>query len=257
MASQSALTGVRFPRHTAVCAAFTCGILLLSGCTEVGSAARPSTPSSSRALVSPPPTKNAPTSVGEASESEVGRDWDQRPDTPIPSESALTDEQKVAFLRIGATDPAPRDACDPTKLVGQLIFLDAAAGSRLGELRLRNDGPACTLSGFPGIGFLGEWGHAFEVQVAQDPRIFGGDKDTVVTSIPLATGEQATLDVMWGSELAGAESEKAQTMYVQLYQDSVPLAVDLAAEPIAALDHHTTDIGMFTSVEVGPFLAAR
>ena len=102
------------------------------------------------------PQPNPPSSIGEASEEEVGTDWKAGPTAQVPEESELSDQQRTEMLRLTATHPHTEDSCEAAELTGQLRYTDAATGSRYGVVLLRNDGEApCTLQGHPGLGAPG------------------------------------------------------------------------------------------------------
>lgn len=235
--------------------------LLLTAC----SAGTHPAPSPSEAAI---PTPNPPSAVGEATEEEVGAGWDEVPDTPVPDEADLSDAERAEFLRLPATDAAGPASCRPEDLTGQLRYWDAALGHRFGSILLRNDADTdCTLSGFPGLGARGEWGNKFHVEAEQElnhrpkehlARDVDGEAPPTVT---LAPGEIAEAYLEWTGALAGSGSEWAQTLYVQTDREATPVAVPMdrqaivedPQDPMAEGEPLSIDIGMFTTLRVGPF----
>ncbi|MGO1550224.1 MAG: DUF4232 domain-containing protein [Nesterenkonia sp.] len=208
------------------------------------------------------PQPNPPSSIGEASEEEVGTDWKAGPTAQVPEESELSDQQRTEMLRLTATHPHTEDSCEAAELTGQLRYTDAATGSRYGVVLLRNDGEApCTLQGHPGLGARGEHGHRFHIQAEQSGATPAEPSEQAESALArhsppvrLNAGDIASADIRWGSALAGAESEWIDTLYVQLTRGSTPLPVHIGERGIIDdPDEPAPDIGTFTTVRIQPF----
>lgn len=169
--------------------------------------------------------------------------------------SALSAAQVTALLRIRATDPGGPSSCGPDDVAARISDLDAAAGHRYARLNLSNtSGRACSVNGYPGIGVRGEWGSRFELAAEhREPR--GGVVD--VARLVLPPGGTAVSNVEWTGELAGAESERASVLVIQLAQDQHALAIPAAGEVASdsgglSGQAMPLDIGARTTVRIGP-----
>lgn len=87
----------------------------------------------------------------------------------------------------------------------------------------------------------GQLGQTFDWSIEQ---LAGDDEPTVVTLAPDGT---ATASLEWTGELAGSDSERLSVIAVQL----------ATGQPATLVHPGSTDIGMFTTVLVGPWQAAR
>ena len=117
---------------------------------------------------------------------------------------------------------------------------------RYGTLAVTNtSASACTVSGYPGFGARGAWGHAFQL-LAEQTDISPNGTPTGTPVVELAPGEAARASVEWTGELAGAESEPASSLVVQLAQ----------GQPARLVAPGDTDIGMLTTVRIGALLPA-
>ncbi|MET0820210.1 MAG: DUF4232 domain-containing protein [Aeromicrobium sp.] len=196
----------------------------------------------------------APTAVPTPSEGVLTPGFDQEPDGERVPDASLSPADITGLLRIEATSRAGRDTCTGEQLSTVIDNLDAAAGHRYGRLLLTNtsDRP-CSIEGYPGIGARGAWGNTLQLAAEQrEPR------DGVVTpgQVMLAPGDEAVADLEWTGELAGAESEKASMIAVQLGrgQDAfgIPAVAAVAADSGAQSgDSVPLDIGMLTTVRIG------
>lgn len=234
--------------------------VLLVGCADGPSHETSPEPTSS----TPTPQPNPPSSIGEAPEEDVGPEWMTVPNTPVPEESELSDDERTEMLRLAATHPHTEDSCEAAGLTGQLRYTDAATGSRYGVVLFRNDvDTACTLQGYPGLGARGEHGRRFNIEVEQDEYASSAQAESTwaeSTSAPnpepvtLSPGDIASADIRWGSELAGAESEWIDTFYVQLAREQAPLPVHIGERAlIDDPDEPPPDISTFTTVRIQPF----
>lgn len=199
---------------------------------------------------SPPVTEprgtTAPPGLDEASAG-----WDERPDGPSPTPDAqLDDAALTALLRTRASVRAGERSCRPDQVRLSLESFDAATGHRFTQVVVRNtSADTCVLEGIPGIGVRGEWGKRFVPEVRPDDGPTGGVRPSVVELAPKA---RAVAALEWTGALAGAQSEKASLLVVQLAGGQVPWPVPArigtSTEPL--------DIGMFTTLDVSPFVAA-
>lgn len=147
-----------------------CAVIAL---TALSSCARPAdTPGSPGDSASPTPSVSSVSSTGEPWRSgvfpttrvEPPTDAD-RPDGPTPTpDGELTPADLTGLIRLEASAPTGTDGCGPQDIVLSLTGFDAAAGHRYARLIATNgsDRP-CSLIGWPGLGFRGEWGTAFPV----------------------------------------------------------------------------------------------
>lgn len=174
--------------------------------------------------------------------------WDERPDGASPTpDAALDDAALTALLRTRSSVRAGERHCRPGQVRIALESFDAAAGHRYSRLVVRNRSQrTCVVEGVPGVGARGAWGRTFVPEVRAGDGIQGGVRPSVVE---LAPGGQAAADLEWTGELAGAESEKASLLVVQLAGGQVPVPVPakVVGQP------GPLDIGMFTTLDVSPF----
>lgn len=176
---------------------------------------------------------------------EVPPGFDESPDgTPPVADDALDDAALISLLRTRASARSSADHCGPEQVAVTLDGYDAAAGHRYSRIVVRNLGPAdCVVEGVPGLGVRGRWGSAFvpEVSAAGDAR---------TGAVRLAPGEVATSELEWTGDLAGAESEPASLIVVQLAAGQVPATTParLASDPAPI------DIGQFTTIRLSAFM---
>ncbi len=231
----------RVTRRTAPLALALAASLLgaVGGCAT-GSDGPAGTSGHERPTQAPPATATPPT------EAELGPGWDEQPDTPVVPDAELPQAELDALLRVTATGPDGAGACGPDDVAYLFTFSDAAAGHRYGSLDVTNTSAgACTVSGYPGLGARGAWGHAFELVVEQTETGLDGSP-TGTPVVELAPGASARSAVEWTGELAGAESEPVSSLVVQLAQ----------GQPARLVAPGETDIGMLTTVRIGALLPA-
>lgn len=228
------------PRRTPAAltvAALTVVALAVSACA--GPDADPSTRTA--ASTSPGPDDLAP-------------GWDEPQDGPAPTPDAdLATAQLAEILRLPASAPEAPESCAPDDVALTLTFTDAALGHRFGVLAVENvSEEACAVGGYPGLGARGAWGATFLLDVEHRDPLEPARSSEAVT---VAAGGRAHANVEWTGELAGAASEPVSLLVVQLAagQDAVghPISLDgPSGEPDTGID-----IGMLTTVRVGPFYA--
>lgn len=126
-----------------------------------------------------------------------------------------------------ATGPSKCDSCDADDVTYDLVGLDAAAGSRYSTLVVTNSSAgACSVSGYPGLGARGAWGHKFMLVTEQTPVAGGPDTTPVIT---LAPGESAGTTLMWTGDLAARGTEPLAALVLQLAQGQPARPVALTA----------------------------
>jgi hypothetical protein len=236
----------------------------IGGERGAGSQPRPGSSSPSVRLL-----PDAPQSVGEPSEPELGRDWDRAPDAPVPDPASLSADQRRALLRLDATAAGTAESCTAGDVVLFLQGFDVALGHRFSHLVVANtsDEP-CTVQGYPGIGGYGEWGSTFlweaEQRAPAGSQAPGGDGQPLLTLQP---GASAAAGLEWTGGLAGAQSEALRAFAVQLARDQDPaLLVPPGDDPFAGAradgdpsfaeareQLENPDIGMLSTVRVGPW----
>lgn len=199
------------------------------------------------------PTPNAPASTPGPTESDLPPGWDEPGDGPTPTPAdELTAEQLSSILRLPATAPVSAATC--TDVDVHLTFVDAATGHRYGILSVENVGDArCEVRGYPGLGVRGSWGSTFVLALEQRDPIDGGTQQGVV---PLDPGARAVANVEWTGALAGAESEHAELLVVQLAAGATPVTVPVSYDGGHGTRDVGIDIGMETTVRVGPLAPA-
>jgi hypothetical protein len=213
----------------------------LSGCSgDPGGSAEPLAPVTP--LAEPPGTSAS------AGLEEVSPGFDESPDGAAPpADDELDDAELVDVLRTRASVRASADHCGPDDVAVTLEGFDAAAGHRYSRIAVRNTGGEdCVVEGVPGIGVRGGWGSVFVPEVAAT--------GTPPRRVLLAPGEVATSDLEWTGDLAGAESEPASLVVVQLASGQVP-ATTPARLATDAADAPPLDIGQFTTIQLSPFVA--
>lgn len=216
---------------------------------------------------------DAPQSVGEPSEGELGSGWDQATLSPVPEPSSLDADQRSALLRLDATAQQSDGSCTADDVAFFLRGFDVAMGHRYSHLMVTNTSShTCTVQGYPGIGGYGDWGSTF-LWTAEQRNLTGSgtpgeDEQPLIT---LAPGGIAAADLEWTGELAGAGGERLWAFAVQLTQGQTPaLFVPPGEDPLEdsstwnssqgdgdpslaeARDQlEDLDIGMLTTVRIG------
>lgn len=188
---------------------------------------------------------------------EVPPGYDESPDgAPPVADDELDDAALRALLRTRASVRSTGQHCRADQVRVSFEGFDAALGHRFTRLVVRNvSQEACAVEGVPGIGVRGGWGSTFVPEVRSDDRAVDG-RLVPPGPVRLAPGRAASSDVEWSGALAGAETERASLVVVQLASGQVPaatparLAEDPPSEPML-------DIGQFTSIELSPFEPAR
>lgn len=219
----------------------TAGALVaLAACGQEGSpSGTPAAPTSSASG----PSSGVPT--GEPSPG-----WDESPDgTPPVPDAGLSDAEVTTLLRTqGPT--AGAEACGPDDVSVSLEGFDVAAGSRFSSVVVTNTSSrTCAVTGVPGLGVRGEWGNRFEVAVEEGHTRSGESSGP----IRLAPDERAASLLQWTGNLAANGDERASMLAVQLADGQAPLRVD--ARIVLPDYEEIPDIGMTTTVRVGPFEA--
>ncbi|MGM7667425.1 DUF4232 domain-containing protein [Microbacterium sp. A93] len=226
-------------------------VALLSGCAAgtTGTAETAGTTTTA----APVPQDRAPAAVGEAHESEVPSGWAEPGDGPVTPVEGLDAEDRRALLRIRASSDPVEAACTGEDLAAELSFTDAALGHRYGLITVTHTGVGdCAVRGYPGLGARGAWGNPFVNELEQNPvdlhgRYLPGGDESVPQTLTLSAGESAQLLVEWTGTLGGAESEPLGDLLLQPFRGADAVVVTGAAE-------QASDLSMFTTVKVGPFL---
>lgn len=160
--------------------------------------------------------------------------------------AALTD-----LLRTRASARGGADACGPTGVEITLVGFDMAAGHRYSRISVRNtSAEPCVVEGVPGIGVRGARGSTFVPEVRPGTGIDGRGSEPA-RPVELGPGESATSDLEWSGELAGAESERASLVVLQLAAGQTPVAVPAR---IVGTPEDPLDIGERTTISLTPFV---
>jgi hypothetical protein len=168
-------------------------------------------------------------------------------DPAIVPDDELSAAQLADLITLPASAPSVAGRCTPDDLNLSLYGFDAAAGHRFSAvLAINVGGDACTLIGWPGMGFCGDNGSAFDL-VAEHEKT-PSDRVGAVPHDPdepvaLEPGGRATVDLEWTGSLAGAYDEKVSLIAVQLVTGG-------PAGAIVIPDDEPVDIGDGTTVRV-------
>lgn len=177
-----------------------------------------------------------------------------RPNSPaVTPDDELTAAELAALVRLDASAGPAAGRCAPDDVHLSLRGFDGAGGHRYAQILATNvSGQPCTLTGWPGMGFRGEWGTDFPLVAERDKtpsdRV-GAVPHDPAEPVTLAPDGRATADLEWTGARAGAAEEKVSLFAVQLV-DGGPVAPLL----IPAADH--VDIGETTSVRVRQWVPA-
>lgn len=232
-------------------------VVLLAGCVPTG-----------------PREPHAPTSVPEPLEQELGSGWDEKPepleraggpiwvpDPDIP-DAKLSTRDLLEHLRVPATAAATSVSCTLEDVEIGVQYYDAAAGSRYGQILVENiSGKDCMVKGYPGIGARGEWGSKFLNVTEQVDAITYQEPSAPQLEVHLEPGQSAAANLVWSGELAGALSEPISLFVVQLATNQpavgIPVSQEAEGGGAQAAINTALDVGMLTTVRVGPFLAEQ
>ena len=188
---------------------------------------------------------------------EVPPGYDESPDgAPAVADDELADAALTALLRTRASARASATHCRADQVEVSLEGFDAALGHRFTTIVVRNTSArTCTLEGVPGFGVRGGWGSTFVPEVQSTDR---GPNGKLIPARPvrLAPGKTARSGLEWTGDLAGAQSEPASLVVVQLASGQVPATTParLATDPV---DAPPLDIGQFTTIYLAPFETVR
>lgn len=216
----------------------------------------------------------APSGVPEPQESELGAGWDEEPEPPpvvgqelvSSGQHAISDAQLgtaelLTILRLPATASGSNKFCKPQDVAVDVQYADAAAGSRYGLLWVQNTSDKdCIVQGYPGFGARGAWGSKFLLVAEQLDGITYEDPSAEQVLVTLAPGQYATANMVWTGELAGAMAEPITLFVIQLASNQVPIGIPVTHEfngdGSQPQINSGLDIGMLTTVRLGPFLPA-
>ncbi len=181
---------------------------------------------------------------------EVPPGFDEQLDGPPPAKDDEVDAAGLTALLRTRASVAADGHCTRDQVIVVLEGLDTTLGHRYSRLVVRNtSAEPCVVEGVPGIGVRGAWGSRFVPEVEHTDRDFKGEP-VAPQPIRLDPGDRATAGIEWTGDLAGAESEQASMLVVQLAQGQVPAVVPAVA------GGGRVDIGQFTTIRLGPFTPA-
>lgn len=188
---------------------------------------------------------------------EVPPGYDESPDgAPPVADDELDDAALIALLRTRASTRASAAYCRAGQVTVSFEGFDASLGHRFTTIVVRNTSArTCTVEGVPGIGVRGGWGSTFVPEVQSTDR---GPDGRLIAGGPvrLAPGKAARSALEWTGDLAGAQSEPASLVVVQLASGQLPATTRarLATDPPGA---PPLDIGQFTTIRLAPFEPVR
>lgn len=229
-------------------AASACLLALTFGGCSADSSDPEATPSSPGTT---PADGATPGQSASAGLEEVSPGWDESPDgaPPVP-DGELSDAELTALLRTTSSVKA-RAHCGPGDVEVTLLGFDAWTGHRATRIAVHNvSDQACLVEGVPGIGVRGHWGTTFVPEVKPAPI------GQPVVPVELGPGDKATSSLEWTGALAGAESEHASLVVVQLAKGQVPVAVPARLVGDGA-DAPPLDIGALTTLYPAEFVPMK
>lgn len=180
---------------------------------------------------------------------EVPPGYDQQLDGPPPAKDDDLDGAALTALLRTRSSVAADGHCARDQVRATLEGNDSSLGHRYSRIVVRNTSTQpCVVEGVPGIGVRGAWGSRFVPEVEHTDR--GLDGQLIPAGpVRLEPGEGASAGLEWTGDLAGAESEQASMLVVQLASGQAPVPVPAVA------DGRRLDIGQFTTLVLGPFVA--
>lgn len=149
-------------------------------------------------------------------------------------------------LSLFADAEIEQDACQPAHVDVQFTFIDAAASTRYGQIRLRNTGAEpCVIGGYPGFGATGNHQELLDIKVERS----AGDvnyQPVPTTPFTLAPQQETHADVVWSGELAGAQDSGAHRLATQITKSSPAVWVEVNDDDVA-------DLGVGSTVRLSPW----
>lgn len=114
-------------------------------------------------------------------------------DASSVADAAVTASPSSSSSTPAAAAVAP---CKAHNLVGTIEQVQGAAGSTIIDVSLRNDGPSCTVAGFPGVSLIDVDGSQIGAAADREPA------SATPQSLTLATGDAASFSVRSTNALA-------------------------------------------------------
>jgi hypothetical protein len=118
---------------------------------------------------------------------------DRSADASSVADAAVTASPSSSSSTPAAAAVAP---CKAHNLVGTIEQVQGAAGSTIIDVSLRNDGPSCTVAGFPGVSLIDVDGSQIGAAADREPA------SATPQSLTLATGDAASFSVRSTNALA-------------------------------------------------------
>lgn len=149
-------------------------------------------------------------------------------------------------LSVFADAVIERDACQPAHVSIQFTFVDAAAGTRYGQIRLRNTGTEpCVIGGYPGFGATGNHQELLAIEAERSAEDVNR-QPVPTTPFTLAPEQEAHADVVWSGEIAGAQDSGAHRLATQITKSSPAVWVEVSADDVA-------DLAVGSTVRLSPW----